>query len=499
MSVEASAVARVLGIETQFVDLRAGAVQFLPQQIAILGQGATLSAGYPLTPYQITSAAQAAARYGFGSPIHLAALQLFPVTGGGVGSIPVWVYPLNDDGAGAIATGTITPSGAAGVAATYYVRAAGILSAPFTLAAGDNVATICDKIVAAINAVLDQPIIAADGTTDVDITAKWDGASGNDITVEVLDSNGETPADDITFAVVQPASGAADPDVSAALAQIGGRWITMLVNCFGPTITAVLNDIEAVGEPRWGATVRRPFVAFVGNPEPTVGTSIAVPNARPSDRVNAQVVAPGSPNMPLQIAAAHVREMAKIANNNPPVDYGSRPLRGLLPGTDAQQWDYSQRDQAVKGGSGTVELKNGLVNISDVVTFYKPAGEVPPAYRYVVDIMKLMTIIYNTDLEFAQPAWDGAPLIPDEQPTVNPAARKPKAAKAAMGRILDSLGLQAIISDPKAAKAATVASISSSNPKRLDLRTTVQLSGNSNIISVQLNFGFFFGTPAVIG
>lgn len=499
MSVEASAVARVLGIDAQYVDLRAGAVQFLPQQIAILGQGTTLALGYPLTPYQITSAAQAAARYGFGSPIHLAALQLFPVTGGGVGSIPVWVYPLIDDGSGAIATGSITPSGAAGVAATYYVRAAGILSAPFTLAVGDNVATICDKIVAAVNAILEQPIIATDGTTDVDITAKWDGASGNDITVEMLDSNGETPADDITFAVVQPVAGAADPDVSAAIAQIGSRWITMVVNCFGPTITAVLDDIQAAGEPRWGETVRKPYVAFVGNPEPVVATSIAVPNARPTDRINAQVVAPGSPNMPLQIAAAHVREMAKIANNNPPVDYGSRLLRGLLPGTDAQQWDYATRDQAVKGGSSTTELKNGLVNISDAVTFYKPAGEVPPAYRYVVDIMKLMTIIYNLELEFAQPSWDGAPLIPDNQATVNPAARKPMSAKAAIGRILDSLGLQAIISDPKAAKAATTAIISSTNPKRLDVSTTVQLSGNTNIISVQLNFGFFFGTPAVIG
>jgi hypothetical protein len=203
--------------------------------------------------------------------------------------------------------------------------------------------------------------------------------------------------------------------------------------------------------------------------------------------------------LPLQIAAAQVREIAKVANNNPPTDYGSRLVRGLLPGADGVQWDYVQRDQAVKAGSSTVEIKNGLVNVSDVVTFYKPVGEEPPAYRYVVDIVKLSQVIYNLDLEFATPQWDGAPLIPDGQATVNPNARKPSSAVAAVCGILDSLALEAIISDPKTAKANTFASISSTNPKRLDLQTKVQLSGNTNIISVDLFFGFYFGTPTLVG
>jgi phage tail sheath gpL-like len=301
----------------------------------------------------------------------------------------------------------------------------------------------------------------------------------------------------LTFTIVQPASGAADPDMSAALALIGQTWITMLINCLGPTNTTALNDIQAVGETRWGQLVRKPFVAFVGSGVAAVGTATTTTDARPSDRINCQLVAPGSPSMPCIIAAAQVREIAKVANNNPPTDYGSRAVRGLVPGADGSQWDYSQRDQAVKAGSSTVEIKNGLVCISDVVTMYKPVGEVPPAYRHVVDIIKLMTIIYNLDLEFAQPAWDGAPLIPDDQPTVNPNARKSSGAKAAVNRILDSLALEAIISDPATAKASTLASINSQNPKRLDVRTTVQLSGNTNIVSVDLYFGFFFGTPAL--
>lgn len=498
MPVQATAVARVVGIDTHFKDLRGGAVQVLPQHIGILAQGASASAPYSLDPQRITSAADAAEIYGFGSPIHLIALELFPPTGGGVGSIPVTVFPLEDVYPGGLpASGQITPSGAAALVATYRARVAGIESAPFTLAVGDTVALICDKIVAAINAVLEMPVIAVDASTHVTLDAKWDGTTGNAIHVELLDARDRTPSADVTFAVVQPTGGAADPDPTTALEGLGSVWVTMIVNGLGPTNTTALNALQTKGEARWDQLVRRPFVAFVGNPETSPVTATTVTAVRKTDRVNCQLVSPSSVHLPLQIAAAQVREIAKVANDNPPTDYGSRKVTTLLPGADGDQWDWAERDLAVKAGSSTIEIKNGLVCVSDAVTMYHPDGEVPPAYRHVVDIVKLMNIIYNIDLEFNRPEWDGAPLIPDGQPTVNPNARTPSSAKAAVNAILDSLGLEAIISDPKGAKASTTANISSSNPKRLDVSTTVKLSGNANIISFDLNFGFFFGTPAL--
>lgn len=495
MAVDATAVARVVGIQAEFLDLRGGAAAFLPQHIAIVAQGAS-AATYPLTPFRITSAFQAGSRYGFGSPIHLIALQLFPPTGDGVGTIPVTVFPLVDDyDAGVPAVGSITPSATATVQATFRARIGGVLSAPFTVAVGDTVGVICDKMVVAINAVLEMPVTAVDGTTDVDLTAKWDGASGNDIVLEVLTEDGDVPSEDVTFSFTAMASGAVDPDIDAALEAFGSIWYTLVISGFKSTNTAALDSFSAAGEGRWNQLVRKPFMAFSGTAEDDVNTAVTVPNARTLDRVNVQCVAPGSPNMPCVIAAAAVREIAKLANNNPPTDYGSRPLRGLTPGLDTEQWNYTQRDLAVKAGSSTVEVKGGLVHLSDTVTFYHPAGDPTPAFRFVVDVIKLWNVIYNLGLEFENPRWDGAPLIPDGQPTVNPNARTPKAAKAAVCAIIDGLALQAILSNPEAAKEATSATINSSNPKRLDIRTVVQLSGNTNIISTDLLFGFFFGTP----
>jgi phage tail sheath gpL-like len=497
MPVTASAVARVVGIDTHFKDLRGGAAQSLPQQIAILAQGNTASVGYSLSPRRLTTALDAAQAYGFGSPLHLAALELFPPTGGGVGSIPVWALPLNDDGAGAAAVGTITPAGVAAATASYYARVSGKLSAAFKVTAADNVATQVAAVVAAINAILEMPVTAVNTGpgTACTLTAKWKGATGNEIKVEMLDSNLNPVASGL-FTVVNPAAGATDPSVTSALGGIGGEWITMLINSFHGTNTTVLDAIQVKGEARWDQQVRRPFVAFCGNDEAVLGTATGTSTTRKTDRVNVQLTAPGSVHLPVQIAAAQVREIAKVADDNPPTDYGSRKVTTLIPGADSVQWDYTQRDTAVKAGSSTSEIKNGKVCISDVVTMYHPDGEIPPAYRYVVDIVKIMTVIYNLDLEFNQPEWDGAPLIPDGQPTVNPNARRPSSAKAAVNRILDGLGLAAVISDPAAAKAATTANINATNPKRLDVSTTVQLSGNTNILSVDLNFGFFFGSAA---
>lgn len=496
-AVDASAVARVVGIKTAFKDLRGGGILFLPQRVAVVGQGNT-AAVYDTTKRQVTSATEAANLYGFGSPIHLATRQLFPVNGDGVGTIPVTIYPLEDDASGVAAAGDITPTVAQTEAAAYLVRINNIDSEQFVIDTDDTVETVITKISDAINAVLEMPVIAAPdpavSPTAVSLTAKWAGESGNDIFVEVV---GSTTAG-TTFAITQPTGGLVNPDVQPALDQVGDVWESMVLNCLNVDDETALDAYSTFGEGRWGALTRKPLVVFSGNTATTVNDATAISDTRKTDRTNVQLVAPGSNDIPFAVAARQLARIARVANNNPPQDYGSQDATGLVPGPDGVQWTYPDRDQAVKKGSSTVEVKDGVINISDVVTFYHPTGDPIPAYRYVVDIVKLQNIIFNLNLIFATKQWDGAPLIPDDQPTVNRSAKKPKMAVAAVAAMIDSLGLNAIISDPETAKENTIAAINEQNPKRLDVSTTVQLSGNTNIISVDLNFGFFFGTPTVV-
>ncbi len=492
-AVSASAIARVLGIKTEFKDLRGAGVINLPQRIAVIGQGSSVSV-YDNTKRQITSALEAAELYGFGSPVHLVARQLFPVNGDGVGVIPVTVYPLDDDGAGVVAAGDITPVVAATASAAYQVVVNNIASLAFVVDDTDTIATVVTSMTDAINAVLEMPVIAVDSATKVDLTSKWEGASANDIFVAV-----EGPADlGVTFGITQLTGGLVNPDVQPALDQVGDVWETLFINCMDVADTATLDLFSTFGEGRWGALTRKPMMAFVGNLALTPALAIVVPDARKTDRTNVQLVAPGSVDLPFVVAARQLARIAVVANENPPHDYGSQAASGLVPGDDGDQWDYLERDLAVKAGSSTIEVKDSVVFISDTITFYHPTGDQFPAYRYVVDVVRLQNIIFNLNLIFATPEWDGAPLIPDDQVTTNRDAKKPKTAKGEVAALLDRLGLAAIISDVETAKDSIVASISETNPKRLDLEVTVQLSGNTNIISVDLNFGFFFGQAAIV-
>lgn len=491
--VDVSAVARVLGIGVEFKDLRGGGVLFKPQQIAVIAQGRSDSV-YSLTKFQATSAAQVGAKMGWGSPAHLIVDQLFPANGDGVGTIPVTVYPLEDAYEGVAAVGRITPTGTQSKAASYRVRVNGILSEPFVIDAAEAMGSVVDSIVEKVNAVLKMPALATDGDTYAEFTAKWAGETGNDMHLEVI---GEDLG--VTFTIIQPTGGLVNPDISSALAQFGSVWESLVINQMNIDDEDTLDLLKDFGEGRWGELVRKPLMAFTGNTIVDATSASSVVAGRQDDRVNVQIPAPGSVTLPFVIAARGVARIAKVANNDPAFDYGGQRLTGLeiIPGTDGEQWDYPTRDFAVKRGSSTTEVRDSVIHLSDTVTCYRPTGDPNPAYRFAVDQVKLQTILFNLDLAFATPEWDGAPMVPDIQVVTNPNARQPKHVKAVVAGIVDSLGKAAIISDPETAKGTIQVAIDSQNPKRFNFEVTVQLSGNTNIKSATLKFGFFYGTPAI--
>lgn len=343
-----------------------------------------------------------------------------------------------------------------------------------------------------------------DGTTDfavgakftitvpasaVTVTSKWKGASANALKVSLVgDDYG------ITVGITQPTGGLVNPSIAAALAQIGGRWETMVLNQMNIDDTATLDLLQTEGEGRWGTLRHRPFVAFTGNTIADMTLATVVSAARRTDRINAQLVAPGSSDLPFEVAAQQLARIAVMANNNPATGYASLQCPGITAGADGVQWDYPTRDAAVKLGSSTTDVVDGVVQIQDVVTFYRPTDEDPPAYRKVVSIVKLQNFIANIHAIFASTEWASAPLIPDSQVTDNPRARKPRHALAAVRAKIDGLGRAAIVSDPKTIKKNTSAAIDTQNPDRINvLIDGAPISGNSDVKDIGINWGFAYG------
>jgi len=487
MGVDISAVSRVVGVDVTFEIFESGAVTYLPQRIALLGQGNTAET-FSTDPVSVTSHAEVAALLGYGSPGHLAAKQLFPNNGDGVGSIPVTLYPMVDDGSAVAAAGSIAASGTQTTQQSYIVYVNNIPSLGITIPATTTADAALGLIKTAIEGVLDMPIIP--GTVaagSLPITAKWKGLTGNDIYISISGTE-----DGITFTVTQPTGGTINPDVDTPLAKIIEVWETMII----PTTTyddaTTLQKFETWGDGRWGETVKKPALVFHGTyDDRSTRTAITNAAARKDDKINVLIPAPGANHFGFEIAARGVARISRKAQNYPGND-NYDTLSGLVPGAESSQESFTERDLAVKAGSSTSILVNGDIKINDLVTMYHPDGETNPGFRYVCNIIKLMNIIFNIRIIFESDEWAGAPLMPAGVSTTRPDAKSPSQALTAMGNLATNLQKLAIIADALFTQQNMTSTINSQNPNRLDNVFPVKLSGNVQIIDNYIKFGFYF-------
>ena len=87
----------------------------------------------------------------------------------------------------------------------------------------------------------------------------------------------------------------------------------------------------------------------------------------------------------------------------------------------------------------------------------------------------------------------GVPLVPDEDVVTNPNAVQPKMVVTAFVNLAKSLAKKALISDAEFTKKNLKVAIDSENPKRLNVQFPVKLSGNIEVSSTDVYFGFYLG------
>jgi phage tail sheath gpL-like len=482
----ASAISRVCGVNVEFKNFNAGAAAFLPQRLAVIGVGNS-GVLYSEDKFEATgSADEIGKRYGYGSPLHLAARQLFP-SGGGGAAFPVTFYPLSEAAGAAASAGIVSCVGTAESAGSAAITIGGI-RAEFSVSKDDGAPQVLAAITAAIAKTLEMPVTAAPGAgSDIDIVAKWKGATGNDITIKI-----ESEIEGLTFDITAMSDGSVDPSPQAALDRIGQVWETFILSCFSWKITSRLDIYQTFCEGRWSELEKKPCLVAHGSVD-SFAERTAITDPRKTDYVNFLIQSTGSPELPFAIAARGlVNDVMTIANSNPPTNYRGL-LTGLKAGKDALQENYATRNNAVAKGSST-NVKNGSVaELCDVVTFYHPDGEATPSKRYVVDLVKLANVVFNVRLIMESDEFKGAPLVSDVTPTTNPKAIQPKTVRTALINLANSLAAYAVIQEPEFTKLNMKVDISSQNPKRLDVKYPVKLSGNLEVSSTDIYFGFYLG------
>lgn len=476
----------------------------LPQRIAIIGEANTANQSEFTADEakEITSAQQAGQIYGYGSPIHMAMRILKPVSGDGVGGIPIYVYPQSEAGGATEKIYKIIPVGTATKNATHTVVVAGRYGVDgetydINIEVGDTATEISSKIETVLDNVLSCPFDAYDSTYDAILTSKWKGETAEHLTVSV-DTNDNSAGISYVVQDVQTATGT--PSISTALTNFGSAWNTIVLNTYG-TVSAVLDSLESengiadANTPtgRYTGTIMRPFIALTGS---TVDNPTSITDTRLNDMTIAICPAPLSPGHHLEAAANMCVLFSRVSQDNPHLDVMDRKYFDMPVPSDGNigsMATYDNRDAFVKKGCSTVDYVAGEYVVKDFVTTYHPIGETPPQFRYCRNIMLDLNVYYGYYLLEQTNVVGKAIAGNDDLVTVGNVI-KPKAWAGIVNTYADDLSARGLIADADFMKESIVVDISTTNPDRLETQFKYKRTGTARIAATTATAGFNFGS-----
>lgn len=476
--------------------------QNLPQIIAVFGEANTANqSGLTVTKREVTSAAEAAELYGYGSPIHSQMRILRPLSGDGVGGIPTIVFPQISDVSATATVRQWTVVGTATANATHYVVINGRDNLDFKqysydVKKGDSVTRVAQRIADAINGVTSSPVTATYALGVVTITTKWKGLTSAEFNMSI---DYGTNAAGLAYTETSSTDGAGTVDLAASFAQFGDDWYTMVTNPYGESQLALFeqlnglpNDVNPTG--RYSGLLFKPFCSYFGSTLSDKDDLVLITNdsARISQVTNVLCPAPNSLGFSWEAAANMVALASVVYQNTPHLDVNNLSYPDMPTpsnGDIGDMKDYNNRDLLVKNGCSTVLLKNGSYIVQDLVTTYHPAGEIPLQYSYprnlnldwnVADNYRTIETLYLKDKT----------LVADGQLVDVDGCIKPSEWKGIVYEMFDDLAEGALINEPEFSKSSMVVQISTSNPNRFETTFSYKRTGIARIESTTAKAGF---------
>ncbi|WP_028100478.1 phage tail sheath C-terminal domain-containing protein [Pseudoduganella violaceinigra] len=390
----------------------------MPNRILVIAQKLASGTAAADVPFMATRLADVRAACGRGSHAAL----MYEASQGVTDMVETTIIPLADNGAGAAATGAIAVTGAPTEAGLLNLYVAGVL-VQAAVAVTDTPTIIATALTAAINANADLPVTAASAAGTVTLTARNKGTLGNDIDLRLnyYPQSQKTPAG-LNVAITAMASGAGDPSIAAAIANLGEtQYNTILI---GLSDSATLQLIETELASRWGPLKQndgRAHTAVRG----TVGTLNTWSNSRNSEHVVAWSVEQGGSPMPVwKHAAVWGTICAYYLGGIDP----ARPVQtlvgpGLLPATQEKRFTRAERNNLLSYGLATfIADAGGNLMVERAVTTYvhNSGGFVDPSYRDAETMYTLSYLRYSVRARIAQKfaryklANDGANFAPGQ-------------------------------------------------------------------------------------
>jgi len=309
----------------------------------------------------------------------------------------VWFLPLADAAGGVAATGTVLIAGtptATGVISLYI--AGQLLS--LTVTTGELAADIATALAALVNSSSDLPVTATAATATVTLTAKNKGLGGNEIDLRLNyqgSSSGEAVPAGLTLTLTQMASGATNPTLDTALANLGDEPFDFIVCPY--TDTASLNALKNLLNDKTGrwSYANQVYGHVFAAQRGTVSALSTAGNAR--NNQHESIMGFYNSPSPAWIWAADVAGTAAVALRADP----GRPLQTLTLSTvlappSPSQFILGERNTLLWDGISTFMVgSDGTVAIENLITTYQQNafGAADDSYLQVETLFLLMFVL----------------------------------------------------------------------------------------------------------
>lgn len=356
-----------------------------------------IPAGY-VYPMALASVAKAAQLFGAGSMIARMVAKYLRINPVGV----LYVYPLANPAAGATAAGAVTVTAAPTDYGTLSAYIAG-QRVQVLVTSSDTVATSAAALAAAINAATYLPVTAAvDGTTagKVNLTAKWPGATGNDISI-VLNFGGtlagEAMPSGMTLTVTPMAGGTGAPDMGPCIASLGDMEYDFVAMPYTDSASLQAWDTEYgfTASGRWGWLRELYGTVFSARRDTYTGQMAWGPTGN-SGVTSVMTVEVASPSPVWEWAAAYAAQAAQALVEDPGRPLQSLELTGILPAPRGARFAKSEANAMAGVGLAVQQIgPNGYPLIMVEATRWQVNvyGQPDAAYSLVTTLHTLAWLL----------------------------------------------------------------------------------------------------------
>lgn len=350
------------------------------QRTLLIGQKLSAGTAAANTPVLVSRTDEAKTLFGVGSM--LARMHELYRLNDSFGE--VWCIALDDNGAGAAATGTVAITGTATAPGTINLYIAG-QRVQAAVAANDTATAVATAIASAVNAAIDLPVTATSATGTVTLTARHKGSLGNDITLKLNyrgNLGGESTPAGLTVTITAMAGGATDPALTSAITAMGDEEYDFVIHPYSDTasldaVQTEMNDVTG----RW-AWSRQVYGHAYTAKRGTLSALTALGTARNDPHHTIAGFESEVPNPAWEYVAAYGARNAKYIINDPARPTQTGELIGILPAPAGKRFLLTERQTLLNSGIATSYVGGGLVRVERAITTYQKNSfnQVDPSY-----------------------------------------------------------------------------------------------------------------------